>query len=95
MAGEGSGFTRAYFAVSTDCGCGEDWAIAMRAGVCISQTGSGTVGAITSGVRGAVKMSLTSSMMRSYAVGLTFGGIGERSSWWVGTAVELSDCCAG
>ena len=35
-----------------DCGCGEDCAIVKRAGVCISQTGSGTVGTSTSGVRG-------------------------------------------
>ena len=89
MAGEGSGFTRAKFAVSTDCGYGENWAIVKRAGVCILQTGSGTVGASISGVRGEGRMSLTSSMTTSYAVGWTFGGIGEPPSWWVGTAVEL------
>ena len=77
------------FAVSTDCGCGEDWAIMKRAGVCILQTGSGTVGASTSGVRGEGGMWSTSSMMRSYAVGSTFGGIGEPPSWWMGIAVEL------
>ena len=52
-----------------------------RAGVCISQTGSATVGASTSGVRGDGKMSSTSSIMSSYAVGSTFGGIGEPPSW--------------
>ena len=60
-----------------------------REGVCISQTGSGTVGASTNGVRGDGKMTSTSSMMRFYAVGSTFGGITEPPSWWVETAVEL------
>ena len=89
MAGEGSWFTRAKLAVSTDCGYGEDCTIVKRAGVCFLQTGSVTVGASSNGVRGDGRMSSTSSMMRSYDVGSTFRGIGEPPSWWVGTAVEL------
>ena len=42
--GEGSGLTRVYISVSTDCGCGDDCAIVKRAGVCIPQTGSSTGG---------------------------------------------------
>ena len=56
-------------------------AIVKSEGVCISQTGLGIVGAGTSGVRDDGRMSSSSSMMRSYAVGLTFGGIGEPFSW--------------
>ena len=52
-------------------------AIVKRAGVCISQTGSGTGGGSTNGMGGEGRMSPTSSMMRLYAVALTFGGIGE------------------
>ena len=84
LASEGSGFTRALFAVSTDCGSGVDWAIVKRAGVCISQTGSASVAACNSGVRDEGRMSSTSSMMRSYAVGSTFGGNGEPPSWCAG-----------
>ena len=75
--------------MDTDCGCGEDLAILKRAGVCISHTGSGTGRGSTNCVRGEGRMSSTSSIMRSYAVGLTFGGISEPPFCVTGvTAVE-------
>ena len=74
--------------MSTDSGCGEVCTILKRAVVCISQTGSGTVGASTNGVRDDGRISSTSSMIRSYTVGSTFGGIGEPPSWWVETEGE-------
>ena len=80
VAGEGSGFTRAFLAVSTDCGYGEDCSIVKSAAVCIPHSGSGIGGGSTNGVRGEGKMSSTSSMMWSYAFGSTFGGIGELPS---------------
>ena len=48
VAGEGSGFTHAWAVESTDFGCGEAWAIAKRAGICISHTGSRTGGGASS-----------------------------------------------
>ena len=48
-----------------------------RAGVCISQTGSGIWGGSTKVVNGEGRVSSTCSMMRSYDVGSTFGGTGE------------------
>ena len=60
-----------------------------RAGVCILHTGSGTGWGSPNVLSGERKMSLTCSIMRSYAVGSTFGGIGEPPSCAMGvTALE-------
>ena len=59
------------------------------AGVCISHTVSGTGWGSTKGVSGEGRMSSTSRMMMSYAVGSEFGEIGEPPcSAVVVTAVE-------
>ena len=51
-----------------------------RASVCISQIGSGTGGGCTKGARREGRKSSSSSMVRLYAVGATFGGIAEAPS---------------
>ena len=80
VPGEGSGFSRAWVTESTDCGCGESWPIMKRTVDCILHTGSGTGGGSTKSVRGEGRMSKTSRIMRSYAVGSTLGGIGDPPS---------------
>ncbi|XP_075248359.1 uncharacterized protein LOC142341319 [Convolutriloba macropyga] len=92
VAGECRGFTREWLTASTHCGCDDAWAIVKRAGVCISQTGSGTGWANTSSMRYEERMSSTSSMMKSYSVASAFEGIGhppssERS---ISSAVNIS-----
>ena len=67
-------------AKSTDCGSGEAWANVNRAGVCNSQTGSGTGRSSNRGVSGDGRMPSTSSIIRSYAVGSAFGGMVEPPS---------------
>ena len=80
VAGEGSRLTRACVVESTDRDCGEAWAIVKRAGVCISHTSSGTGGGSTKGVRQEGRMLSTSSIVRSHAVGSTFGGLDDPTS---------------
>ena len=89
--------TRAQMAESTDCGCEEAWDIVKRAGICIWHTGSGIRGGSIKGVSGyGKKMLSTSSIIRSYARGSTFGGIGEPPLRGLGlTAVVSSNCCKG
>ena len=55
-----------------------------RASVCISHTGSGTGSGSTKGVSGEGRMSSTSSMMRSHAVGSRIEGLVNLLPvlWW-------------
>ena len=58
--------------------------------VCILQTVSGIGGGSFNGINGKERRSSTSSMVRLYAAGSTFGEIGQSSSWELGWTAVVS-----